>query len=130
MYAPLVLRVVVGLIFAVHGYQKFTTGITGIGGFFGNIGIPFPTVMAAVVIFVELVGGIALILGLGVRYFGLLMAITMAVAILKVHFVNGLTGQGGYEFALTLLAASLSLALSGAGPLSLDDMLCGKKKKR
>lgn len=126
-YAPLVLRIVVGVSFAAHGWMKLQN-VAGTAGFFGNIGIPLPLVMAWFVTLAEFLGGIALVLGLGVRYIGATLAIIMSVAVLKVHLKNGLLGQGGYELALLLMAASLSLALSGAGPISLDWLLCGKKK--
>ena len=61
-----ILRVVVGLVFALHGFQKLTEmGISGVAGFFGSIGIPAAMLMAVIVTFVELLGGIALIVGVG-----------------------------------------------------------------
>ncbi len=120
-----ILRVVVGLVFAMHGFQKLTqSGISGVAGFFGSIGIPAAMLMAAIVIFVELLGGIALIVGVGTRIVALLLAIIMLVAILTVHLANGFyASDGGVEFTLTLLAANLFLALAGAGSMSLDARL-------
>lgn len=72
----------------------------------------------------EFFGGIALLLGLLVRPAALLLSITMLVAIFSVHFSNGLfLSNNGYEFGLALLAASVSLLFSGAGKLSVDNML-------
>ena len=65
---------------------------------------------------VEILGGLALILGLGTRLAAALLAIDMVVAVLAVRLAAGFVG--GYEFELTLLAASLSLALLGGGPVT------------
>ena len=62
--APLVVRVIVGVIMAAHGLQKLLGGPANFGGFLGQLGVPAPTLMAFVVTFVELVGGILLILSL------------------------------------------------------------------
>ena len=89
-YAPVVLRVVVGLLFAVHGYQKLTLmGVDAFAGMLAGMGIPLAGVMAWVVILTEVIGGIALVLGIGSRHFSTLLAIIMTVAILKVKLVKG-----------------------------------------
>ena len=62
--APLIARVIVGVIMAVHGFQKLVGGPANFGAFLQQLGVPAPTLMAYVVTFVELVGGILLILGL------------------------------------------------------------------
>src|SRR5256885_4935117 len=60
------LRLVVGLVFAVHGAQKlFVFGLGGAAGFMAKVGIPLPSVAAVVVMAVEILGGLALLLGLG-----------------------------------------------------------------
>ena len=55
-------------------------------------------------------------------------SIVALVAMLKVHLPNGFTGQGGYEFVLTLFAGCMSMVLSGGGAFSLDKMLYRHKK--
>ena len=111
------LRLVVGLVFVVHGAQKlFVFGLGGAAGFMAKVGIPWPFLAAVVVIAVEILGGLALILGLGTRLAAALLAIDMVVAILAVRLAAGFVG--GFEFELTLLAASLSLALLGGGPVT------------
>jgi putative oxidoreductase len=118
-WGRLVLRVVLGLIFAVHGAQKvFVFGLDGTAGFMAKVGVPLPMVAALVVMAVELVGGLALILGLGTRVAAALIAIDMVVAMLLVSLKRSF--MGGYEFELMLLAAAASLALLGGGALSLD----------
>ncbi len=120
-----VLRVVVGIVFAVHGGQKvFFMGMNGVAGFLGSLGIPAPAVAAVVLMAVEFLGGIALILGVVTRWAALLLAIDMLVAILLVHLKRGFFAHtGGYEFALTLLAACVALALAGPGAAAVDDLI-------
>lgn len=118
----LVLRVVVGLIFAAHGAQKiFEYTLPGTIGSFADMGVPLPEIAAPVVAFIELIGGILLALGLFVRPVGILLAIDMLVAIILVHLPAGLwVGEGGYEFVAVLGVAALALAFTGAGRFSLD----------
>ncbi|KJQ55394.1 DoxX family protein [Microbacterium sp. SA39] len=121
----LVLRVVVGAVFAAHGAQKiFEFTIPGTIGTFAGMGIPLPEIAAPVVAFVELVGGILLIFGFFTRPIGILLAVDMAVALVAVHLPAGLwVGDGGYEFVAVLGAGALALAFTGAGRLSLDGAL-------
>ena len=123
----LVLRVVTGLVFLMHGYQKvFVYGFAGVGGGFEKMGIPMPTVMGPAIGILELVGGIALMIGLFTRVFGLLLALDMTGAIVMVHFKNGFFLPMGFEFVLMLFAGSAALALAGAGEPSVDAMM-GRK---
>ncbi|WP_374963666.1 DoxX family protein [Lysinibacillus sp. RS5] len=123
-----ILRVVLGFTFAVHGFQKFQGGISYTADFFNAIGIP--GFMAYIVAIIELVGGIAIILGLGTRLFGALLAVTMIVAIftakLSVGFI-GANGLAGYELDLALAAMALYFALAGASSFSLDAKLFAKE---
>jgi putative oxidoreductase len=119
-YGLTVLRVTIGVVFLVHGYQKlFTLGIHGVAGMFGHMGIPLPAVSAVVVTLVEFIGGILLITGLATRVAASLIAIEMLTAILLVHVRHGFFNPTGVEFPLTLLAASICLAVAGGGALSL-----------
>jgi putative oxidoreductase len=112
-----ILRIAVGIIFVAHGAQKlFGPGFAGVAHMFHGTGIPLPLPSAIIVIIVEFAGGIALVLGIVTRYAAGLLAIDMAVAILKVHLHNGLfANKGGFEFPLTLLAACVMLVLAGPG---------------
>jgi putative oxidoreductase len=115
------LRIVVGIVFLAHGSQKLLVfGIPGITTGFTQMGVPVPAVSAVVVTAVEFLSGIALILGLFTRIAALLVAIDMLGAILFVHAKAGFFLPKGAEFALTLFAASIALALTGPGAFSLD----------
>ncbi len=123
-YAPLVLRLVTGIIFAVHGWQKYQSGIPAIAGFVGSIGFPMPEVFAVLLIAAELIGGLFLIIGLLTRWAAKSLIIVSLVALVLVHLPNGFSlATGGYEYILLLLAASVSLALSGPGKWALDHVV-------
>jgi len=83
-----------------------------------------PEVFAVLLIAAELVGGILLILGLLTRWAAKSLIIVSLVALVLVHLPNGFSlSTGGYEYILLLLAASVSLALSGPGKWSLDHVV-------
>ncbi|HZQ17687.1 MAG TPA: DoxX family protein [Terriglobales bacterium] len=118
-----VLRIVVGIVFLMHGYQKlFKFGFHGVGAMFGHLGLPLPMVFAVIVTLVEFVGGILLITGLATRIPAALNAIDMIVAILLVHGRHGFFNPGGFEYPLTLLAATICLVLAGGGAASLEKL--------
>ena len=121
-FGLLVLRLVVGGIFAAHGAQKvFEYTIPGTIGSFSGMGIPLPEIAAPFVAFLELIGGILFALGLFTRPVGILLAVDMVVALVAVHLPAGLwVGEGGYEFVAVLGVAALALAFTGAGRFSLD----------
>ena len=131
--SALALRIPVGVIFAAHGAQKLFGwfggyGLEGTGQFFGSIGLSPGTVMALLAGAAEFFGGLALIVGLLARPAAASLAFTMLVAIFAVHFSKGFfMDTGGYEYALALFAASLSLMFSGAGRLSVDLALSGER---
>jgi putative oxidoreductase len=114
------LRVVVGVIFVMHGWQKLSMGFHNVAGFLGSLGIPQPTLAAVLLTILELLGGIALILGLLTRYIAALLTIDIAVAIITYHLKNGFFMPKGVEFPLLLLTANINLILSGAGALSVS----------
>jgi len=119
-----VLRVVVGMVFLVHGGQKlFVFGFGGVAAFLGQVGIPAPGLAAVILTAVESLGGLALLLGLFTRWAAIPLAIVMLVAILTVHLKAGFFLPNGYEFALTLLGANVALALLGSGEASVDGVL-------
>lgn len=132
-WAPLALRLPIGIIFVAHGAQKLFGafggyGLEGTGQFMASIGLTPGYLMALLAGAAEFFGGLALIIGLLVRPAAAVLAITMLVAIFAVHFSKGLfMANNGYEFGLALLAASVSLLVSGAGRLSADAALASRQ---
>lgn len=131
-WAATALRIPVGIIFAAHGAQKLFgwfggLGLQGTAGWLESIGLAPGTLMALLAGGAEFFGGLALIVGVLTRPAALALAFTMLVAIFKVHFVNGLfMANDGYEFGLSLLAASVALLISGAGKASVDRVISAK----
>ena len=122
------LRVVVGIVFTMHGGQKlFVVGFGGVAGFLGQVGVPAPMLSAVVVTLVEFLGGLALLAGFLTRWAAIPLSIDMVVAILTVHLPGGFFLPKGYEFALTLLGATLALACLGSGEASVDRLLEERK---
>ncbi len=119
-----VLRVVLGIIMVVHGYHKVFGGLHHHAQFVASLGMP--AWLGYVSAFTEFLGGIALVAGVLTRIAALAVCVDMCVAIAKVHWHNGLTGQGGFEFPLSLAAIAFALIFAGAGPISVD-WLTGRK---
>lgn len=122
-------RVITGLLFLVHGYEKiFVMGMDQLTGFFASVGIPFAGIAAPLVAYGEFLGGIALILGLFTHWVAKLNIIIMLGAIYFVHLTNGYgMANGGYEYQLLILAANVLIVTMGAGIYSLDSYLHKKK---
>lgn len=122
--APLVLRLGLGIVFFMHGYQKLGMGVDGVAGFLGSLGFPMAGVFAVILIAVELVGGLALIAGVATRLSAFLASIVAIVALFTVHVSKGFfISGGGYEFILVLFVVAVSLLITGAGKYSVDSKL-------
>ena len=122
-YGLLLLRIVVGVIFAGHGAQKLFAwfgggGPQGTAQFFASIGYRRPRLMAVVAGLAEFGGGLLLIAGLLTPLAALLIATVMLNAIVTVVFPRGFLG--GYEFELTLMTVALAVTATGPGRISLD----------
>lgn len=116
--ALLLLRLATGVVFVMHGAQKFFTyTLPGTTQAFTQMGVPVPGISAPLVATVELLCGLLLILGVYSRAAGVLLAVNMLVAILLVHLKAGFFNPNGLEFPLVLLAASLAVAFAGPGRL-------------
>lgn len=129
-WALLLVRLVTGLVFVMHGGQKlFVYGIDGVTGSFTQMGIPMAGVAAIVVSFVEFLGGIALLAGAFTRWAAILLAMVMLVAIVQVHLPNGFfAGDNGFEFPLTLLVNNVALAIAGPGAYAVDRALAARRR--
>ena len=127
----LILRIVIGIVFLMHGGQKlFVYGLGGVTGAFGQMGIPMPGITGPLTAIVEFLAGGALVIGLLTRLAAFGLAIDMLGAILFVHLKGGFFMPNGYEFALTLLGANVAIALAGAGYYSLDRVIAERRAGR
>jgi putative oxidoreductase len=128
-WGMLPLRIAVGLVFLMHGGQKlFVFGVGGTADIMSKLGIPLPSIAAVVVIAAELLGGLAILLGVFTRLAGALLAFEMLIAILVARLHGGFFAPYGYEFELTLLMACLTFAAVGPGGSSLEAMRRGSAK--
>ncbi|WP_411731627.1 DoxX family protein [Paeniglutamicibacter sp.] len=120
--AQTTLRIVIGFLFAAHGWQKFFQfTLDGTTAAFGQMGVPAAGLVAPVVATLEIVGGIALILGVLTRIFAVLLTVNMLGALFLVHASAGVFVEvGGFELVLALAAGAAAIALLGAGRISLD----------
>jgi len=112
------MRLALGAIMIAHGYKKVFGGFHGHQQFVASLGIP--AWMAYLSTGTEFFGGIAIVLGLLTRFVALAFLIEMAVVIVKVHWRNGLTAQGGYEFPLALATIAFALICYGGGPFGFN----------
>jgi putative oxidoreductase len=121
-------RIMTGVIFIAHGYMKFfVMGIPGTTGFFAQVGIPAPGIMALLVATLEVVGGIALVLGLLTRLAALGLAINMLGAIFFVRLKGGFFAPNGAEFEILLCVTCLALVIAGAGAPSADEAITSRR---
>lgn len=113
-------RVLLSVIFVLSGFGKLTA-IAGTAGYFGSMGLPMPTVTAIVVGLIELLGGLAILIGFQTRITAWVLAIFTVATGLVAHtgwadqmqmisFMKNLATAGGF----------LVLASSGAGAYSVD----------
>ncbi len=126
--ALLLARIGLGVVFVAHGWQKLNTnGLDATKAGFDKMGVPAPALSAYYATFVELLGGVALILGVLTPLVGLLLFLDMAGAFAFVHIGKGVfVSEGGYELVLALGLGGLLLAVFGAGKLSVDGITNGR----
>jgi putative oxidoreductase len=136
----LILRLVLGVVIFPHGAQKALgwfggNGFSGTLGFFtGKMGIP--TVFALLVIAAEFLGSLGLFVGLLARVAAFGIFCVMAVAVTMVHSKVGFfmnwdgkmpAGNEGFEYHILALALAFAVMVRGAGPVSFDRVLSGKR---
>jgi putative oxidoreductase len=121
-FGLLLLRAVVGVVMAYHGWQKIVGGVENFAGFLESLSVPFPGLMAYVVTGLELGGGILLAVGVLTRLWALLIAIEMVFTTILVKVDLGLIAPetAGAELDLLIFAGCLLLVFMGPGRISLD----------
>ena len=122
----LILRVVVGPVFAFHGFAKIFRGgrLEGTAGWFDSMGMRPGHVHARFAAFGELATGTCLALGLLTSFAGLGLVALMSVAVWTVHKGKGLlVTKDGWEYNLVLATIGVTVATLGPGEWSLDDAL-------
>jgi putative oxidoreductase len=133
-WAPVPLRLVVGYGFMEHGFAKLARGPEAFATILHAIGVPAPHLMAWSTILIEVLGGLAVILGAFVTLVSVPMAVVLLVAIFTVHLPYGFSsiklmavtaagaqfGPPGYETDVLYLACLAALVLGGSGPLAVD----------
>lgn len=133
-YAGIPLRLIVGCGFLAHGLAKWSKGPLAFASILHSIGVPAPQVTAYLTISVEILGGVAFLLGAFIAIVSIPSILVLVVAIFSVHLTYGFSsiklmsfsngraqfGPPGYECDLLYIAAILALAIAGPGPWSLD----------
>lgn len=126
-FLPVILaRISIGWIFMTSGWGKLNN-LENVIGYFDSIGIPMANVQAPMIAGIELIGGIALLIGLGTRYFSILLVGIMAVALLTAHAedVSAITDLFKlYQFMYIILLGYL--ITQGAGKFSVDQVIKDK----
>jgi putative oxidoreductase len=129
-------------VFFEHGLAKLTKGPDNFANILQVMGVPAPHIMAWLTVLVEILGGLAVILGAFVALVSLPMAAVLLTAMFTVHLRYGFSsikllavtaagaqfGPPGYETDLLYLAGLAALALGGSGPLAFDRLLTNIRK--
>lgn len=136
-WAAVPLRLIVGYGFMEHGYAKLSRGPEVFAAILHGLGVPAPHFMAWLTILAELIGGLAVLLGVFIPLVSLPMATLLFVTIFTVHLPYGFSsiklmsvtaghpqfGPPGYEVSLLYVACLAALVLAGPGPISMDGHL-------
>ena len=119
-------RVVAGIILVFAGWGKLTGGIEEFAGGMTQMGLPAAQVLAPLVVAFELVGGLLILAGAGVRWLGFVMVAQFLILALYVQMPS--RGFGGARLDLMMAAAGLMLVLAGAGKASVDEWLARRRR--
>lgn len=143
-WAPIPLRLIVGYGFMEHGLAKLARGPDAFAAILQAFGVPGPHFMAWFTILIEILGGLAVLLGAFVALAALPMATLLLVAIFTVHLPYGFSsiklmavtaagaqfGPVGYECNLLYLACLAALVLGGSGPLAMGGFIARRRMAR
>jgi putative oxidoreductase len=121
--ALLVMRLALGAVMVAHGYQNLFRHLHEHVRFVASLGIP--AWLGYVSSFAEFAGGLLVLVGLFTRAAAFALCIDLIVAIWKVNWHNGLTGDHGYEFPLALATLAFALIFLGGGPIAMDHVFHG-----
>jgi len=121
--ALLVMRLALGAVMVAHGYQNLFRHLHDHVRFVASLGIP--ALLGYVSSFAEFAGGLLVLVGLFTRAAAFALCIDLIVAIWKVNWHNGLTGDHGYEFPLALATLAFALIFLGGGPIAMDHVFHG-----
>ena len=121
--ALLVMRLALGVVMLAHGYQNTFRHLHDHVHMVVSLGLP--AWLGYVSSATEFFGGLLILAGFFTRPAAFAICVDLIVAIWKVHWHNGLTGDHGYEFPLALAALAFALILFGGGPISIDHVLRG-----
>lgn len=128
----LLARVGLGVVMIVHAKLEYDYGgsLAGVVNAFEESGVPVPVISGPANLFGELLGGVAMIIGLGVPLVGGLMALNMVGAWVFVHAGFGLFDPQGPGLVIALGLLSLVLAVTGSGRFGLDHLLFGRARRK
>ncbi len=140
-WVPVPIRVIIGVGFMIHGWAKWNRGPSAFAELLGQVGVPLPLIGAWLVTLLEIVGGLAVLMGACITAISVPLILSMlgAMFTVNIHYgfsaVNtiGLTSEGpqfgppGYEINLLYIAGLVTLILGGAGPWSIDAL---RKRRR
>ena len=123
--ALLLFRVVLGLTFVAHGWEKlFISGVTSTAGQFSAWGVPQPTLSVWITSIAELLGGAFLVVGLLTTFVAGALALLMVAAVYFVHLGKGFfVADNGLEYPLLIIMALLMIVVFGSGRASIDGVL-------
>ena len=136
-WSPIPLRLIVGYGFMQHGVAKLSRGPDSFAAILQGMGVPDPQLMAWLTIVIELVGGLAVLLGAFVTIVSVPMMAVLLMAMFKVHLPYGFSsikllavaatgakfGPVGYEVVLLYIACLASLVIGGSGPFAIDGLI-------
>ena len=136
-WSPIPLRLIVGYGFMEHGFSKLSKGPDAFVAILQAMGVPSPHLMAWFTILIELLGGLAILVGAFVAIVSVPMVVVLLVAMFKVHLPYGFSsikllavtaegarfGPPGYEVSLLYIACLAALVMGGPGPFALDGLI-------
>jgi putative oxidoreductase len=143
-WSPIPLRLIVGYGFMQHGYAKLSKGPDTFAVVLQGMGVPAPHLMAWFTILIELLGGLAVLLGAFVTIVSVPMTAVLLVAMFKVHLQYGFSsikllavtatgarfGPVGYEVILLYIACLAALVIGGSGPFAIDGLVSNRFEAR